>query len=95
VVRTAVDVYDELEPAQRAGFDEDFVVRTRSTARRYREHVVAGTTLVDEAALARIFAVRPLARRLARSRGPRARAVLGARAGRAEGSVLTSPCRST
>jgi pimeloyl-ACP methyl ester carboxylesterase len=56
VVRTEVDAYDELEPDQRAGFDEYFVVRTRATARRYREHVVPGTTLVDEAALGRIFA---------------------------------------
>jgi len=47
--------YDELEPAQRDGFDEYFVVRTRATARRYREHVVPGTTLVDEAGLGRIF----------------------------------------
>lgn len=56
VVREDADAYDELEPAQRAGFDEYFVVRTRATARRYREHVVPGTTLVDEAALGRIFA---------------------------------------
>ena len=56
MVRTEVDAYDELEPEQRAGFDEYFVVRTRATARRYREHVVPGTTLVDEAALGRIFA---------------------------------------
>ena len=56
VVRTDADAYDELEPAQRAGFDEYFVVRTRATARRYREHVVPGTTLVDKAALGRIFA---------------------------------------
>ena len=56
VVRTDADAYDELEPAQRAGFDEYFVVRTRASARRNREHVVPGTTLVDEAALGRIFA---------------------------------------
>ena len=56
VVRTDADAYDQLEPAQRAGFDEYFVVRTSATARRYREHVVPGTTLVDEAALGRIFA---------------------------------------
>ena len=56
VVRTDADAYDELEPEQRAGFDEYFVVRTRATARRYREHVVPGTTLVDEAGLGRIFA---------------------------------------
>ncbi len=56
VVRTDADAHDQLEPAQRAGFDEYFVVRTSATARRYREHVVPGTTLVDEAALGRIFA---------------------------------------
>lgn len=31
-------------------------MRTPATARRYREHVVPGTTLVDEAALERVFA---------------------------------------
>jgi pimeloyl-ACP methyl ester carboxylesterase len=56
VVRQDTDAYDELEPAQRAGFDDYFVVRTPATARRYRDHVVPGTTLVDEAALGRIFA---------------------------------------
>jgi len=50
------DAYDELEPAQRAGFEEYFVVRTPATARRYRDRVVPGTTLADEAALHRIFA---------------------------------------
>jgi pimeloyl-ACP methyl ester carboxylesterase len=56
VVRQDADAYDELEPAERAGFEEYFVVRTRATARRYREHVLPGTTLVDETALGRIFA---------------------------------------
>lgn len=56
VVCQAADAYDELEPAQRAGFDEYFVVRTPATARRYRDYVVPGTTLVDQAALERIFA---------------------------------------
>jgi pimeloyl-ACP methyl ester carboxylesterase len=55
VVRQEPAAYDELEPEQRAGFDEYFVVRTAATARRYRDHVVPGTTLVDEAALGRIF----------------------------------------
>lgn len=55
VVRQDADAYDELEPAQRAGFDEYFIVRTRATARRYRDHVVPGTTLVDRDALGRIF----------------------------------------
>jgi hypothetical protein len=34
VVRQDADAYDELEPAQRAGFDEYFVVRTPATAHR-------------------------------------------------------------
>ncbi|WP_164699825.1 alpha/beta fold hydrolase [Modestobacter sp. KNN46-3] len=55
VVRQDVDAHDELAPEQRAGFDEYFVVRTRTTARRYRDHVVPGTSLVDEAALERVF----------------------------------------
>ncbi|HKC29829.1 MAG TPA: alpha/beta hydrolase [Jatrophihabitans sp.] len=54
-VRQDADTYDELEPAQRPGFDEYFVVRTAATARRYRDHVVPGTTLVDQTALERIF----------------------------------------
>jgi pimeloyl-ACP methyl ester carboxylesterase len=55
VVRQDADAYDELEPEQRAGFDEYFVVRTGATARRYRESVLPGTTTVDQAALERIF----------------------------------------
>jgi pimeloyl-ACP methyl ester carboxylesterase len=56
VVREDAAARDELAPALRPGFDEYFVVRTSATARRYRDHVVPGTTLVDEAALGRIFA---------------------------------------
>lgn len=56
VVRQDTGTYDELKPGQREGFDEYFVVRTPTTARRYRDYVVPGTTLVDEAALGRIFA---------------------------------------
>lgn len=56
VVHEDAAAYDELEPEHRAGFDEYFVVRTPATARRYRDHVVPGTTLVDEVALGRIFA---------------------------------------
>lgn len=56
VVRQDADAYDELEPAQRAGFEEYFVMRTQATARRYRDHVAPGTAVVDEAALERIFA---------------------------------------
>ena len=55
VVRQDADAYDELEPAQHAGFDEYFIVRTRATARRYLDHVVPGLELVDETALERIF----------------------------------------
>lgn len=56
VVRQDADAYNELEPAQRAGFEDYFVLRTRVTARRYRDRVAPGTALVDEAALGRIFA---------------------------------------
>jgi pimeloyl-ACP methyl ester carboxylesterase len=55
VVRQDADAYDELSPAQRAGFEDYIVLRTRETARRYRDHVAPGTALVDEAALERIF----------------------------------------
>lgn len=47
--------YDELEPGQREGFDDYFVVRTPATARRYRDHVVPGTTAVDQEAVGRLF----------------------------------------
>ena len=56
VICQDANAYDELEPEQRHGFDEYFVVRTPSTARRYRSHVVPGTTLVDATGLGRIFA---------------------------------------
>ena len=56
VVRQDPAANDELQPDQRAGFEEYFVVRTPATARRYRDFVVPGTTLVDEDALQRIFA---------------------------------------
>ena len=56
MVRQDNSAYEELEPSQRAGFDEYFVVRTPATARRYREHVAPGLGLVDEAALSGIFA---------------------------------------
>lgn len=56
VIRQDADAHDELEPGQRQGFDEYFVVRTQATARRYRNHVVPGTTLSDEAGSGRIFA---------------------------------------
>lgn len=55
VVRQEPAAYDELDAAQRSGFDEYFVVRTAATARRYRDHVVPGAALVDEVALGRIF----------------------------------------
>jgi pimeloyl-ACP methyl ester carboxylesterase len=55
-VRQDPGAYAELDPALRPGFDAYFVVRTAATARRYRDHVVPGTTLADETALGRIFA---------------------------------------
>lgn len=60
VVHQDPAAYDELEPDHRQGFDEYFVVRTPATARRYRDHVLPGTALVDEAALERIFAGWPV-----------------------------------
>lgn len=56
VISQDADAYDELEPEQRRGYAEYFVVHTRATARRYRSRVVPGTTLVDTTALGRIFA---------------------------------------
>ncbi len=50
------DAYDELEPAQRTRFDDYFVVRTAANARRFRDDIWPGITLVDEDALRRIFA---------------------------------------
>lgn len=55
VVRQDADAHNELEAGQREGFYEYFVVRTRATARRYRDHVVPGAALVDEDGLGRIF----------------------------------------
>ncbi len=49
------DAYRELEPDQRACFDEYFVVRTPATARRYRDSVLPGTLAVDKEALGRVF----------------------------------------
>ena len=60
VVRQDADAEDELEPGGRAGFEEYFVVRTPATARRYRDFVLPGTTLVDEGALRRIMAGWPV-----------------------------------
>lgn len=55
VVQQDAGAHNELEAGQRDGFDEYFVVRTRATARRYRDHVVPGAALVDEDGLGRIF----------------------------------------
>jgi pimeloyl-ACP methyl ester carboxylesterase len=60
VVQQDPAAYDELEPGQRDGFDDYFVVRTPATARRYRDHVAPGTALADEAALGRIFSGWPV-----------------------------------
>ncbi len=56
VVRQDTDAYAELGPTQRAGFDDYVLVRTPGTGRRYRDYVVPGTELVDEAGLGRIVA---------------------------------------
>ena len=56
VVHEEPGAYEELGPGQRRGFEEYFVVRTRATARRYRDHVAPGAALVDQAALGRIVA---------------------------------------
>ena len=56
VVHEDPDAHDALDAADRQGFDEYFVVRTRATARRYRDPVVPGTTLVDHAAMERLAA---------------------------------------
>ncbi|PWC07350.1 alpha/beta fold hydrolase [Mycetocola zhujimingii] len=55
-VQQDADAYEDLEPEHRDGFDGYFVVRTRATARRYRDHVAPGTAIVDDTALERIFA---------------------------------------
>ncbi|MFU8945722.1 alpha/beta fold hydrolase [Mycetocola zhadangensis] len=60
VIRQDPDAYDELEPGDRGGFDEYFVIRTRATARRYRDAVLPGTKLGDAATLERIFRDWPL-----------------------------------
>ena len=56
VRRTNDPTYDELDPAQRKRFDDYFVVRTAANARRFRDHVWPGITLVDEEAMGRVFA---------------------------------------
>ncbi|MDI3210981.1 alpha/beta hydrolase [Arthrobacter sp. AL12] len=56
VVFQDADAHYELEPGQRQGFEEYFVVRTPATARRYRSHIVPGSRLVDAPGLGRIFA---------------------------------------
>jgi len=54
-VRSDPDAYEELEPEQRNGFDDYFVIRTAATARRYRDHTVPGMQQVDQEVLGRIF----------------------------------------
>lgn len=56
VIRQDDDACNELDSEHRGGFEAYFVVRTRATARRYRDHVVPGMGRADEAALGRIFA---------------------------------------
>ncbi|WP_446664122.1 alpha/beta fold hydrolase [Flexivirga sp. B27] len=52
--------YDELEPEHWATFDEYFVVRTPAMARRFRDCVAPGMTLVDQTALTDIFTEWPI-----------------------------------
>lgn len=59
-VRQDDDAYADLDPAQREGFDEYFVVRTRALARRYRDQIAPGVDFVDVPALERIFAGWPI-----------------------------------
>ncbi|QGN33767.1 alpha/beta fold hydrolase [Microlunatus sp. Gsoil 973] len=54
-LRIDPDAYDDLGPEQRSGFDDYFVIRTAGTARRYRDQVLPGIALVDEAAVGRIL----------------------------------------
>ncbi|MCP2031781.1 pimeloyl-ACP methyl ester carboxylesterase [Okibacterium sp. HSC-33S16] len=54
VAREDDNAFDELDVEQRAGFADYFIVHTHATARRYRDAVAPGTTLVDEPALERI-----------------------------------------
>jgi len=56
VVRQDDDAYDDLDPAQRKRFDDYFVVRTATNARRFRDHIWPGIKLVNEEAVGRIFA---------------------------------------
>lgn len=60
VVRHDDDAHDELDPAQRAQFDDYFVVRTAANAHIFRDRIWPGITLVDQDALGRIFAGRTL-----------------------------------
>ncbi|HEY3437940.1 MAG TPA: alpha/beta hydrolase [Actinotalea sp.] len=56
LVRADGDPAEVLDPADVAGFEEYFVIRTLATARLYQDRVLPGARLVDEAALGRIFA---------------------------------------
>jgi pimeloyl-ACP methyl ester carboxylesterase len=56
VVQQDDDAYAELDSAQQKRFNDYFVVRTASNARRFRDNTWPGITLVDEDALGRIFA---------------------------------------
>ena len=55
VLHTSGDLGDQLDPAAQEEFREYFVVHTPETVRRFREAVVPAKTLVDQAALTRIF----------------------------------------
>ncbi len=55
VVRTQGDPAAVLDPGDVPGFEEYVVLRTPQTAQRYRDRVVPGTRLEDEAAVGRIL----------------------------------------
>ncbi len=55
VVRTEGDPAAVLDPGDVPGFEEYVVLRTPQTAQRYRDRVVPGTRLEDEAAVGRIL----------------------------------------
>jgi len=60
VVREDADVHRALDAWHREGYDDYFVIRTDATARRFRDHIAPAASLVDEAALTRIFSAWPI-----------------------------------
>jgi pimeloyl-ACP methyl ester carboxylesterase len=54
VLHASVDPGETLAPAEERAFRDYFVVQTQATLERYKDYVVPGIALVDEAGLARI-----------------------------------------